>query len=123
MIRLSGQSGVPVITIDDQVVVGFDRKRIEALLVKPADAPRLGAVVADAAGRTQRPGAFVGRVLAGSPAERAGLQAKDVIIELNGKAIEDATDLENVLTSLRPGDRPMLTLMRGGQRRQFELPL
>ena len=34
MTKLSGQMGVPVISIDDQVVVGFDRSRIDALLNK-----------------------------------------------------------------------------------------
>jgi glutaredoxin 3 len=32
MIQRSGQLGVPVIEVDDEVVVGFDKKRIAALL-------------------------------------------------------------------------------------------
>lgn len=32
MVKISGQMGVPVITIDGNVVVGFDRKRIDQLL-------------------------------------------------------------------------------------------
>ncbi|NLN16277.1 MAG: glutaredoxin family protein [Firmicutes bacterium] len=32
MIRLSNQMGVPVITVDDEVIVGFDRQRLDALL-------------------------------------------------------------------------------------------
>ena len=32
MIRLSGQQGVPVITVDGQVVVGFDQPRLRQLL-------------------------------------------------------------------------------------------
>lgn len=32
MVRISGQMGVPVITIDGNVVVGFDKKRIDELL-------------------------------------------------------------------------------------------
>lgn len=32
MIDLSGQMGVPVIAVGDQVVVGFDRTKLEALL-------------------------------------------------------------------------------------------
>jgi glutaredoxin-like YruB-family protein len=32
MVRVSGQMGVPVITIDDKVVIGFDRAKIDALL-------------------------------------------------------------------------------------------
>lgn len=32
MIKKSGQMGVPVIEIDDQIVVGFDKKKITELL-------------------------------------------------------------------------------------------
>jgi glutaredoxin-like YruB-family protein len=32
MIEKSGQMGVPVITIDDQVVIGFDKPRLQELL-------------------------------------------------------------------------------------------
>ncbi|HHY44467.1 MAG TPA: glutaredoxin family protein [Firmicutes bacterium] len=32
MVKISGQMGVPVITIDGNVVVGFDKKRIDQLL-------------------------------------------------------------------------------------------
>lgn len=33
MIDISGQMGVPVITINDKVVIGFDKSKIEALLI------------------------------------------------------------------------------------------
>lgn len=32
MIKLSGQSGVPVIKIDDKVIIGFDRSEVEKSL-------------------------------------------------------------------------------------------
>ncbi len=32
MVNVSGQMGVPVIVVDNQVIVGFDRNRIEELL-------------------------------------------------------------------------------------------
>lgn len=32
MIKKSGQMGVPVITIDDKVIVGFDKQKIDQLL-------------------------------------------------------------------------------------------
>ncbi len=33
MVKKSGQMGVPVITVDDEVVVGFNRARLDELLV------------------------------------------------------------------------------------------
>ncbi len=32
MIRVSGQMGVPVIVVDDEVIVGFDQERLNAKL-------------------------------------------------------------------------------------------
>ncbi len=32
MVKLSGQMGVPTIVINDQVVIGFDKERINALM-------------------------------------------------------------------------------------------
>lgn len=32
MIKLSGQMGVPVVVIDDEIVIGFDKSRIDPLL-------------------------------------------------------------------------------------------
>ena len=50
MVNLSGQRGVPVVVIDGQVVVGFNRPRIDELLAaRSARQPRLGLSVADAA--------------------------------------------------------------------------
>ena len=80
MIRLSGQQGVPVITVDDDVVVGFNRGRLEELLSrKSAGKPRLGAAVADAAPRLQVEGAYVSRVTKGSPTQR-WLAAPGVVV-------------------------------------------
>ncbi len=124
MIRLSGQQGVPVITIDDQVVVGFDRRRLEELLAQGAAAKvELGAAVADAASRVQTDGAYVGRVKRGSLAEKAGLKARDVIVELNGQAVRNSADLARIMADLRLGTKPKLIYVRQGQRAQTELLL
>ncbi len=122
MIRLSGQQGVPVITVDDDVVVGFNRGRLEELLArKSAGKPRLGAAVADAAPRLQVEGAYVGRVTKGSPAARAGVKAGDVIVEIHGHTIGSAADVERVIKSLRTGDHVRLVYVRRGQRVEGEL--
>lgn len=36
MVQLSGQYGVPVVAIDDEVVIGFDRAKIDRLLARSA---------------------------------------------------------------------------------------
>jgi len=124
MIRLSGQQGVPVITIDDQVVVGFDQRRLQELLAQGAAAKvELGAAVADAAPRVRMDGAYVGRVKRGSLADKAGLKTRDVIVELNGQAVRNSADLARIMAGLYPGVRPKLIYMRQGQRIQTELSM
>ena len=121
MVRVSGQQGVPVITVDGQVVVGFDQPRLMQLLRQAR--PRLGAAIADAA--TQRKkhpaspgsGALVGRVQPGSAAERAGLQPGDVITALAGQAVTGADDLQRLVSQLTPGREISLTYVRQGQQR------
>ena len=56
MVRHTGQQGVPVIAIDGQYIVGFDRPRIERALASAAPGrPSLGASIADAATVRSRP--------------------------------------------------------------------
>ena len=120
MVRRSGQQGVPVITVDDQVVVGFDRPRLERLLAgAKAKRPTFGAAVADAAsymakrGAVPIFGAFVGKVSPGSPADRIGLQPGDVITQIGLRSISNADGVEQALAAAQPGARLAVTFTRG----------
>ncbi|MEV8516452.1 trypsin-like peptidase domain-containing protein [Dactylosporangium sp. NPDC051484] len=63
----------------------------------------LGVAAADAEGRAA--GAAVTGVIAGSPAERAGLSAGDVIRSVDGRPVGSARELTSVLDTYHPGDR------------------
>jgi S1-C subfamily serine protease len=122
MMRLSGQQGVPVITVDDQVVVGFDRRRLEQLLPqdgKPGS--QLGVLVADATPRVRIDGAFIGDVKVGSPADKTGLKAGDIIISFRGQPVRNAADLERLAMGLQPGARVQITYLRAEQHAQTEV--
>jgi len=120
LMNSTGQMGVPVTIIDGQVVVGFDRGRLEQLIIEThaGHYPAFGASIADAskiaAARALGVilGAYVGRVRPGSVAERAGLAPGDVITELNMKPIANAGDLEDALSSLNSGSRFSLVFLR-----------
>ena len=47
-----------------------------------------------------------------SPASRAGLQEKDVIISLNSKPIESSNQLRNDVSSMRPGEIAVFSIVR-----------
>ncbi len=69
------------------------------------------------------PGAQVGEVTAGGPAEQAGLQSGDVITAINGTTVTDPTQLVVTIRSYAPGDTLDLTVERGGQTTQVPVVL
>ena len=129
MIEKTGQRGVPVITVDGEVVIGFDRARLEQLLAGQTASPHpsFGLQVADASKIAQKFGAvpvfgaLVGGVRAGSSGEKAGLQKGDVITEVNLHRISNADDLEKALASLSPGSRVAVVFLRGQKELRSEI--
>jgi glutaredoxin 3 len=123
LVSSTGQMGVPVTIIDGQIVVGFDRGRLEQLIGQnqTAQRPLFGASIADASKIAATRslgiilGAYVGRVRPGSIAQRIGLAAGDVITELNMKPIANAGDLEDALFNLNSGSRFSLVFLRGNE--------
>ena len=60
-------------------------------------------------------GAYVSSVESGSSAERAGVQAKDIITKLGDKDITGYTDLTSALHSFSAGETAEITVYRGGE--------
>lgn len=52
-------------------------------------------------------------IIAGGPADKAGLQEGDVITKVNGTSIDEKTSLLSVLSSYKVGDTVKLTVVRG----------
>ncbi len=127
MVQLSGQQGVPVITVDGQVVVGFNQPRLMQLL--QAAKPKLGASIADAASQVHRhpgipsSGAYVGRVRPGSAADRAGLRQGDVITAVGGQPVNRAEDVHRLVPQMPKGRDVSLAYVRGGQARNTTVRL
>ena len=69
-------------------------------------------------GLTGAKGAYVSAVTAGSPAEKAGLQPEDVILSVDGRAIQDNSDLSRYVSSKSPGTTVKLELVRGNKERK-----
>jgi serine protease Do len=68
-------------------------------------------------------GALVGDVNSGSPADKAGLKSGDVIMQLNGQPIEDASQLKLRVAETPPGSRVQLTVNRNGESKTFDVTL
>ena len=123
MISRTGQKGVPVTVIDGEAIIGFDLARLEqALSKRPGESrPSFGAAIADASkitagqGAVVAFGAYVGKVRAGSVAQRVGLTVGDIVVEINMQRVANADDLERALSRLNPGSRISLVFHRGSK--------
>lgn len=60
-------------------------------------------------------GAVIVRVLPNSPAEKAGLQSQDVIIEFNGIPVRSIAHLQSLVGRTPPGTTVQLKVVRGGK--------
>jgi 2-alkenal reductase len=60
-------------------------------------------------------GAYVNKVEAGSPAQKAGIKTRDVITKIDGRAINDTYTLSQVIADHAPGDVVSITLWRNGK--------
>lgn len=74
-------------------------------------------------GESPTPGVRVSGVRPGSPAERAGVQAGDVIVRFGGVAVRTLDDLTFVLRSRRPGDVVEVTVRRGDREHTVQATL
>ncbi len=130
MVRLTGQMGVPVIVIDNQAVIGFNRNRIRELLASgngSKKSVRFGLKIADAAklapkmGVAPAPGAIIGGVTSGLLGEKAGLKTGDIVTGLNGGSVKSAADMEKFLTAVKEGNIVTISFLRDGKPRKSEI--
>ncbi len=62
-------------------------------------------------------GAIVNQIEPGSPAEKAELQAGDVVVEVDGREVRNAADLRNRVGLMRVGEDVVVTVLRDGKRK------
>ena len=86
------QTGVPVVILDGQVVVGFDKAKLQQIITS-LDRPRLGVSVTNARnvvatlGSGIAIGAYIGKVAPESSASKMGLVPGDIILEINSLSL------------------------------------
>jgi len=106
-------------TILNQIVkygeVRRGRLGIEMADINPEIAKKLGI--------SSLEGVLVAAVQQGSPAEQAGLRQRDVIIAMNGRALNSAAELRTKLGLTPIGEEIELRLMRGGETRTLKVKI
>ena len=66
-------------------------------------------------------GALVVGVEKGSPAEKAGLQKYDVIVEVNGEKVTDSNNLKLKIANIEPGKKVEIKVIREGKEQAFSV--
>ena len=87
---------------------------------------KLGEVSAEEAeskGLGNSRGVRVAEVARDSPAERAGIKAGDIVVSINGAALESAAQLRNAIALLRVGQTAELRVLHRGSVRSVSVPI
>jgi serine protease Do len=66
-------------------------------------------------GLKENKGALVAQVFSGSPAEKAGIEQGDVILEFNGKEVSDSNELPRIVASTPVGKEVSVKVSRNGK--------
>jgi serine protease Do len=79
--------------------------------------------IADSLGLKTTDGALVAEPQAGSPADKAGIKAGDLITAVNGEKIQNARELARRISSLAPGTSVKLSVLQKGSEKTVTLTL
>ncbi|MFC6284453.1 MULTISPECIES: DegQ family serine endoprotease [Polaromonas] len=77
--------------------------------------------VAESIGLGKPQGALVRGVESGAPAEKAGIEAGDIIIKFDGKQIEKSSDLPRIVGNVKPGTKAVVTVFRRGSSKDLSV--
>jgi len=121
-----GNSGGALVNAGGQLI-GINSAIADQLISSgKATHPYLGVaskdgVVAD--GSAKRAAAVLSNVVSGTPADKAGLQAQDAIIAVDGNPIDGSLSLVAQVRERNVGDSVTLTVLRNGQRKTLDVTL
>jgi serine protease Do len=122
--RSGGYMGISFAIPIDEAIRVSDQLRVSGRVIRGRVGVQIDQVtkdVAESIGLGRPIGAMVRSVESGSPADKAGVEAGDIITKFDGKVIERATDLQRLVGNTKPGTRAMLTVFRKGGTRDLNV--
>jgi serine protease Do len=87
---------------------------------------QIGPVTEDLAKTYRMPdarGAVVNEVTKGSPAEQAGVKPEDVVVSVDGRTVQDSSDLSRYVAAKGPGQTVKLKVLRDGEQKDVDVKL
>ncbi len=124
--RSGGFMGISFAIPMDEAIRVSDQLRATGRVTRGRIGVQIGPVtkdVAESIGLGKPQGALVSAVEAGSPAEKAGVEAGDVITRFDGKTIEKVADLPRLVGNTKPGTKSALTVFRRGSPRDLTITI
>ncbi|HIJ57143.1 MAG TPA: Do family serine endopeptidase [Deltaproteobacteria bacterium] len=79
--------------------------------------------IADYYGLKDGKGVLVQQVFPGDPADKAGINSKDIILEVNGKPVETSRELTRVIAGINVGETVSIKVLREGQEKDFHVEI
>ncbi|RID99899.1 DegQ family serine endoprotease [Simplicispira hankyongi] len=122
--RSGGFMGISFSIPIDEAIRVSDQLRATGHVTRGRIGVQIGSVtkdVADSLGLPKQQGALVTGVEAGAPADKAGIQAGDVITRFDGKAVERISDLPRMVGNTKPGTHSTVTVFRRGQTKDLSV--
>lgn len=120
--RSGGYMGIAFAIPIDEANRVADQLRASGRVIRGRIGVTIGPVtkdVAESIGLGKALGAMVRGVEGGGPADKAGIEAGDIITKVDGKAVESSVDLPRMVGAARPGNRVVLQVFRRGSHRDI----
>ncbi|MBO9677706.1 MAG: DegQ family serine endoprotease [Acidovorax sp.] len=124
--RSGGFMGISFAIPMDEAIRVSDQLRATGRVTRGRIGVQIGPVtkdVAESIGLGKPQGALVSAVEAGSPADKAGVEAGDVITRFDGKAIDKVADLPRLVGNTKPGTKSVISVFRRGSSRDLTLTI
>jgi serine protease Do len=122
--RSGGFMGISFAIPIDEAMRVSDQLRTNGRVIRGRIGVQIAPVtkeVAEAIGLGKPAGALVQSVETGGPADKAGVEAGDIITRVDGKVVEKSGDLPRIVGGTRPGSKATLQIFRRGSTKELSV--
>ncbi|MDR1848515.1 MAG: trypsin-like peptidase domain-containing protein, partial [Zoogloeaceae bacterium] len=85
------------------------------------EAQELTPELAESFGLSNTEGALIAGVVRNGPAEAAGVRPGDILLAVNGKAIQDTQQMLDAIARIKPGEETLFSLRRGNNTEEVKI--